>query len=183
MSLVAEDGNDTVIHPTAVVEVGAVLGSGVRVWHFAHIRTGANIGAGTSLGKSVFVDSGVAIGADCRIQNFVSIYRGVTLEDEVFIGPSVTFTNDDRPRANNQEWTPIPTMVRRGASIGANATVLPGLEIGAWAMIGAAALVTENVEEHSLVVGVPARRAGWVCWCGRSVAAKPSGPCPHSASS
>jgi UDP-2-acetamido-3-amino-2,3-dideoxy-glucuronate N-acetyltransferase len=174
-----ERDTEVTVHPTAVIEAGVLLGPGVSIWHFAHVRQGAVLGPGVSLGKSVFVDSGVTIGGGCRIQNFVSIYRGVTLEEDVFVGPSVTFTNDPEPRANKNDWILLPTVVRRGASLGANATVLPGVEIGAWAMVAAGAVVTGDVEEHRLVVGVPATPQGWVCWCGRRIDEKPVPPCSH----
>jgi acetyltransferase-like isoleucine patch superfamily enzyme len=130
------------------------------------------------LGKSVFVDSGVVIGAGCRIQNFVSIYSGVTLEDDVFVGPSAVFTNDRYPRASGGEWDRLPTLVRMGASIGANATVLCGLTIGELALVGAGAVVTADVEPHRLVVGNPAKPVGWVCRCGRGVPGGPGTACP-----
>lgn len=166
------------IHPTAVVEDGAEVGAGTRIWHFAHVRSGARIGERCVLGKSVFVDAGAVVGAGCRIQNFVSIYSGVTLEDDVFVGPSAVFTNDRYPRAAGGEWELLPTLVRRGASIGANATVLPGLTIGEWAAVGAGAVVTEDVESHRLVVGNPAKPVGWVCRCGRVVPGGQGSACP-----
>ena len=165
------------IHPTAVVEDGAEVGPGTQIWHFAHVRSGARIGERCVLGKSVFVDAGAVVGAGCRIQNFVSIYSGVTLEDDVFVGPSAVFTNDRYPRAAGGGWELLPTLVRRGASIGANATVLPGLTIGEWAAVGAGAVVTEDVESHRLVVGNPAKPVGWVCRCGRVVPGG-QGTCP-----
>jgi UDP-2-acetamido-3-amino-2,3-dideoxy-glucuronate N-acetyltransferase len=159
------------IHESAIVEQGASVGSGTDVWHHAHLREGCRIGEGCTLGKNVFVDAGVEIGNRVKIQNNVSVYRGVTLEDEVFVGPSAVFTNDRLPRATNVDWEVVHTNVRRGASIGANATILPGLEIGPWAMVGAGAVVTRSIAAHELVLGNPARRAGWVCRCGH-VAAK-----------
>lgn len=172
------------IHETAVVEPGARIGDGTRVWHHAHIRAGAAIGAGCVLGKGTFVDAGVRIGDRVKVQNGVSVYRGVTLEEDVFVGPQVAFTNDPFPRAHGEGWRPVPTVVRRGASIGANATVVCGTEIGAWAMVGAAAVVTRDVEPHRLVLGAPARPVGWVCVCGgvvsRAEARPGSGtPCDH----
>lgn len=154
------------IHESAVVEEGASIGPGTRVWHHAHLREGCRVGSDCTLGKNVFVDAGVEIGDRVKVQNNVSVYRGVTLEDEVFVGPSAVFTNDRLPRATNADWSIVPTNVRRGASIGANATILPGLEIGVWAMVAAGAVVTRSVEAHELVLGNPARRAGWVCRCG-----------------
>jgi acetyltransferase-like isoleucine patch superfamily enzyme len=172
------DSGVPLIHPTAAVEDGAEVGAGTRVWHFAHVRSGARIGERCVLGKSVFVDSGVVIGAGCRIQNFVSIYSGVTLEDDVFVGPSAVFTNDRYPRASGGEWDRLPTLVRMGASIGANATVLCGLTIGELALVGAGAVVTADVEPHRLVVGNPAKPVGWVCRCGRGVPGGPGTACP-----
>lgn len=169
------------VHPTAVVEEGAVLGADVHVWHFAQVRRGAVIGDRTRLGKSVFVDEEVRIGVGCAIQNFVSVYRGVTLEDEVFVGPSVTFTNDRYPRANSPGWEITETLVRKGASLGANCTVLPGVTIGEWAMVGSGAVVTGDVAPHRLVMGCPARAVGWVCWCGRPVAEEPVERCQSCA--
>lgn len=154
------------IHETAIVEPGAAVGDGSRIWHHSHIRSGATVGARTSLGKNVYVDEGVVIGDGCKIQNNVSIYRGVQLKDLVFVGPSAVFTNDLYPRAADSEWTVVPTLVRRGATIGANATIVCGITIGVFAMIGAGAVVVGNVGPHELVVGNPARRLGWVCACG-----------------
>jgi UDP-2-acetamido-3-amino-2,3-dideoxy-glucuronate N-acetyltransferase len=159
---------DTVrIHDTAVVEAGAHLAAGAAVWHHAHVRAGAEIGPGTSVGKNAYVDAGVRIGARCKIQNNVSVYAGVTLEDEVFVGPSAVFTNDRFPRAVSPGWEVVPTLVRRGASIGANATLVCGIEVGEWATVGAGSVVTRSLAAHELVVGNPARRLGWVCRCGR----------------
>lgn len=166
------------IHPTAVVEDGASMGAGTRIWHFAHVRAGASLGERCMLGKSSFVDAGAVIGSGCRIQNFVSIYAGVTLEDDVFVGPGATFTNDRFPRAAGGDWQPLPTLVRTGASIGANATILCGLTIGEWAMVGAGAVVTRDVEAHRLVAGNPAKALAWVCRCGRRVPGGPGAACP-----
>lgn len=165
------------IHPTAVVEEGAQIGARTRVWHFAHLRSGARVGERCVLGKSVFVDAGAVIGSGCHIQNFVSIYSGVTLEDDVFVGPSATFTNDRYPRATG-DWVLSPTLVRQGASIGANATILAGLTIGRWAVVGAGGVVTRDVEPHRLVVGNPAEPRGWVCRCGSGVAGGLGTACP-----
>jgi UDP-2-acetamido-3-amino-2,3-dideoxy-glucuronate N-acetyltransferase len=158
------------VHPSALVEDGARIGPGTRIWHRAHVRSGSRIGAGCSIGFAVYVDTEVTVGDRCKIQNHVSLYRGVTLEDEVFIGPAVTFTNDLYPRATAAEWEVVPTLVRRGASIGANATVVCGVEIGASAMVAAGATVVEDVPAHGLVLGTPARLRAWVCVCGRPFA-------------
>ena len=154
------------VHPTAVVEPGARLGAGTRVWHHAHVRSGAVIGSGCVLGKNVFVDAGVRIGNGVKVQNNVSVYAGVTLEDDVFVGPSAVFTNDRVPRATAQTWDLVPTLVCRGASIGANATLVAGIVIGSWAMVAAGAVVTRSVADHELMAGNPARRLAWVCRCG-----------------
>jgi UDP-2-acetamido-3-amino-2,3-dideoxy-glucuronate N-acetyltransferase len=157
------------VHPTAIVEPGADVGEDCRIWHHCHLRTGARVGARTSLGMNVFVDEGALVGDECKVQNNVSIYRGVTLEDLVFVGPSAVFTNDLNPRAERSDWVPLPTLVKRGASIGANATILCGITIGSFALVGAGAVVVENVGPHELVVGNPARRLGWVCACGQEI--------------
>lgn len=157
------------VHETAIVEPGARLGRGCRVWHHAHVRTGAVLGERVSLGKNVFVDAGVVIGDGTRIQNNVSVYAGVQLENDVFVGPSAVFTNDLTPRAQG-DWEIVTTTVRSGASIGANATIIGGNEIGAYALVGAGAVVTRAVAPYELVLGNPARRAGWVCRCGRVLA-------------
>jgi UDP-2-acetamido-3-amino-2,3-dideoxy-glucuronate N-acetyltransferase len=158
------------IHATAIVEDGAVVGEGTRIWHHSHIRSGSRIGERCTVGFAVYVDVGVEIGAGCKIQNHASLYRGLTLEDDVFVGPSVTFTNDRYPRADDAEWDVVPTRVRAGASVGANATVVCGVEIGPRATIGAGSVVVSDVPAHGLVVGNPARLIGWVCRCGRPLA-------------
>jgi acetyltransferase-like isoleucine patch superfamily enzyme len=162
------------VHASATVETDAVVGARTRVWHGCHLRSGSRIGSDCSLGFSVYVDAGVVIGDRCKVQNHVSLFHGVTLEDEVFVGPSAVFTNDRVPRAQFPDWEVSPTIVRRGASIGANATVVCGVEIGAWALVAAGAVVTTDVPPHALVVGVPARVRGWVCVCGAVLA--PDGP-------
>jgi UDP-2-acetamido-3-amino-2,3-dideoxy-glucuronate N-acetyltransferase len=157
------------IHPTALVEDGAVVGERTRVWHYAHIRAGAVVGPDATIGRNVYVDTGVRIGARTKIQNNVSVYRGVELADEVFVGPSAVFTNDRQPRAVAPDWVVTPTVVHRGASIGANATVVCGVELAAWSMVAAGAVVTRATREHQLVAGNPARHLGWVCRCGAVV--------------
>jgi UDP-2-acetamido-3-amino-2,3-dideoxy-glucuronate N-acetyltransferase len=159
---------------TAIVEPGAFVGEGTRIWHHAHVRAGAVIGARCSLGKGVFVDDGAVVGNDVKIQNNVSVYRGVRLGNEVFVGPSAVFTNDLRPRATGA-WELATTEVGDGASIGANATIVCGVTIGPAALVGAGAVVTRDVAAHQLVVGNPARPSGWVCHCG-AVVAKSSEP-------
>jgi len=165
------------VHPTATVEELAVIGEGTRVWHEAQIRTRANVGARCIVGKGAFVDMDVVIGDDCKLQNYACVYHGVTLGRGVFVGPHAVFTNDVFPRATDPQfgmlrdgdWEVGRTIVHDGASIGACATILPNVTIGAWATIGAGAVVTRDVEPYALVVGSPARRIGWVCRCGRRV--------------
>ncbi len=153
-------------HPTAVVDEGAVIGEGTRIWHFCHISAGARIGANCVFGQNVYVGN-VRIGDGCKVQNNVSLYDGVELEAGVFCGPSCVFTNVINPRAEVERKKEFkPTWVRRGASIGANATLLCGTTIGEYAFIGAGAVVTRDVPAHALMVGTPARRTGWMCSCG-----------------
>lgn len=151
------------VDPTAVVDAGAVLGPGTRVWHFSHVCAGAVIGRHCSLGQNVFVADGVRLGDNVKVQNNVSLYTGVTLEDDVFCGPSMVFTNVSNPRAAiSRKHQYRPTRVGRGATLGANCTVVCGVEIGAFAFVGAGAVVTTDVPAFALVLGVPARRAGWM---------------------
>jgi acetyltransferase-like isoleucine patch superfamily enzyme len=157
------------IHPTANVDPDAQVGAGTKIWINVQVREGARIGRGCIISKDAYIDQGVQIGDGCKIQNSVSVYAGVTIEDEVFVGPNACFTNDKVPRANNPEWTVTPTLVRRGASIGANATIVCGSVIGEFAMIAAGAVVTKDVEPYALVVGNPARRIGFVDALGNRV--------------
>lgn len=159
-------GKDYFVHPTAVVEEGAEIGEGTRIWHFAHVRKGAKIGKNCNIGKDVYIDVNVEIGDGVKIQNGVSVYRGVTLEDYVFVGPYAVFTNDMYPRSFSTDWQIVPTLVKRGASIGANATIVCGVTIGEYAMIGAGSVVTRDVPPHGLVYGNPAKLRGFVCYCG-----------------
>jgi acetyltransferase-like isoleucine patch superfamily enzyme len=158
------------IHESAIVEKGATIGEGSHVWHHCHLRSGAKVGRNTNLGKNVYIDTGAVVGDNCKIQNNVSVYRGVTLEDDVFVGPSAVFTNDLNPRANEKAWTLTPTLVRRGATIGANATIVCGVAIGTFAFVAAGAVVTRNVASNEIVAGNPAARLGWVCECGAILA-------------
>ena len=145
------------IHPTAHVDSRAEIGEGSKVWINVQVRENARIGRNCILSKDVYVDEGVSIGDGCKVQNSVSVYKGVTLGDEVFVGPNVCFTNDKVPRANNPDWQVTPTAVRKGASIGANATIVCGIEIGEYAMVAAGSVVTRDVEPYMLVMGNPAR--------------------------
>ena len=154
-------------HETAIVDAGARIGPGTRVWHWVHVCSGARIGANCVLGQNVFVGNKVTIGNNVRIQNNVSVYDDVTLEDDVFCGPSMVFTNVINPRSHiSRKDEYLKTLVRRGASIGANATVVCGNEIGEYAFIGAGAVVTRSVPGYALVIGSPAKRIGWMCQCG-----------------
>lgn len=158
------------VHASAEVEEGAVVGEGTKIWHLCHVRRGARIGKDCVFGRGVYVDAGVVIGNATKVQNYVSIFHGVTIEDGVFIGPHVCFTNDLRPRAINadgslkspDDWVLGSTLVRYGAAIGANSTVICGVTIGRWAMVGAGSVVTRHVADHALVVGNPARQVGYV---------------------
>ena len=160
------------IHPTAIVDAGAALGEGTRVWHWAHVCAGARIGARCVLGQNVFVANDVVIGDNVRIQNNVSVYDAVTLEDDVFCGPSMVFTNVVNPRSEvSRKADYRRTLVRRGATIGANATIVCGHTLGEYAFVGAGAVVAADVPAYALVVGVPARRTGWMCRCGERLPA------------
>lgn len=155
------------IHDTAIVDEGAVLGEGTRIWHWTHICGGARIGRNCSLGQNVYVANQVVIGDNVKIQNNVSVYDGVTLEDDVFCGPSMVFTNVVNPRSHvSRKHEYRRTIVRKGATIGANATIVCGHGIGAYAFVGAGAVITRDVPDYALMVGVPARQAGWICQCG-----------------
>ena len=178
------------VHPTAEVAADAVVGAGTSIWNQAQVREGARIGSRCIIGKNVYVDADVVIGDDVKVQNNVSLFRGVTVDDGVFIGPHVCFTNDRVPRAikpdgslkTDADWEVSPILVRRGAAIGANSTILPGVTIDRWAMVGSGSVVTRDVGPHDLVAGNPARRLGSVCACGQPLrdadGARFVGPCP-----
>jgi UDP-2-acetamido-3-amino-2,3-dideoxy-glucuronate N-acetyltransferase len=158
---------DYFVHPSSFVDDGAVVGAGTKIWHFSHVMPGAVIGARCSLGQNVVVMPGTRIGDNVKIQNNVSIYEGVELEDDVFCGPSCVFTNVVNPRSHvSRRHEYRRTLVRRGATVGANATVVCGVTLGEYAFIGAGAVITKDVLPFALMVGVPARRAGWMCQCG-----------------
>ncbi|HEY8159969.1 MAG TPA: acyltransferase [Methylobacter sp.] len=155
------------IHPTAIVDEGAQIGDGSRIWHWVHICSSAKIGEGCSFGQNVFVGNRVVIGNNVKIQNNVSVYDNVTLEDDVFCGPSMVFTNVYNPRsAVSRKDEYRDTLVKRGATLGANCTIVCGTTIGEFAFIGAGAVITRDVPPYALMVGVPARQRGWMCRCG-----------------
>jgi UDP-2-acetamido-3-amino-2,3-dideoxy-glucuronate N-acetyltransferase len=157
-------------HPTATIDEGARIGARTRIWHYSHVCASAWIGDDCTVGQNCYIDRNVSIGSHVKIQNNVSVYQGVTVEDYAFLGPSCVFTNVLTPRSafprNNPDTDYIPTQVRLGASVGANATICCGIELGAWCVVGAGAVVTADVLPHAVVVGVPARQSSWACHCG-----------------
>lgn len=156
------------VHDSSYIDDDVIIGNGTKIWHFSHIQKGARIGENCSFGQNVNVSNNVIVGNGCKLQNNVSLYEGVILEDYVFCGPSCVFTNDLTPRARYPKGHAgyKPTIVKTGASIGANATIVCGHTIGKWALIGSGAVVTSDVPAHALMLGVPARRCGWACECG-----------------
>lgn len=185
MTIDSDGGEPASVHPSAVIDEGAVIGADTRVWHFAHVMGGARIGKGCVIGHGCFIGN-VVIGDGVRIQNHVSVFDGVTLEDDVFVGPSCTFTNVKRPRAAiSQKHAFAPTVIRRGATLGAGVTVVCGVTIGEHAMVAAGAVVTRDVPAHALLAGVPGRVHGFVCACGASLddGARGAATCPACAPS
>ena len=163
------------VHPSAEVSEAATLGDGASIWHQAQVRERAVIGQNTIIGKGVYVGASVHVGANCKVQNYACVYEGTTLEDGVFVGPAVVFTNDRYPRAitpdgelkSTDDWDCEGATVRHGAAVGARSVVLPGVVIGGWALVAAGSTVTHDVPAHALVVGSPASQVGWVCRCAR----------------
>ena len=157
------------VHESSYIDDGVEIGAGTCIWHFCHVLSGSRIGQGCRIGQNVVIGPRVSIGNNVKIQNSVSVYEGVTLEDDVFCGPSMVFTNINTPRSafpRNKSADNLPTLVKRGASIGANATIICGHTIGEHALIGAGAVVTRDVPPYAVVVGNPARQRGWACECG-----------------
>ncbi|MEI6409476.1 MAG: acyltransferase [Bacteroidota bacterium] len=170
-------------HPTAVVDEGCTIGAGTKIWHFCHIMSNSTIGERCILGQNVFVASGVTLGNGVKIQNNVSLYTGIVCEDDVFLGPSAVFTNVINPRSFIERKTEYrDTLVKKGASIGANATIVCGVTIGAYSLVGAGAVVTKSIPDFGLVMGNPARQAGWVSRYGHRLAFDEQGKaiCPES---
>ena len=158
---------DAEIHPSAIVDEGATIGAGTRIWHWTHVCSGARIGGGCSLGQNVFVANDVVIGDRVKIQNNVSVYDAVSIEDDVFCGPSMVFTNVYNPRAAVERKSEYRrTLIRKGATLGANCTIVCGVTVGRYAFVGAGAVVNRDADDYALMVGVPARRMGWMCECG-----------------
>ena len=163
------------IHDTANVSKDAVIGKDTKVWINSQVREKSVIGSNCVISKDTYIDTGVKVGANCKIQNSVSIYQGVTIEDDVFVGPNACFTNDRVPRAFDPEWEIVPTLVKKGASIGANATIICGITIGEYAMVAAGSVVTKDVEPYSLVMGNPARHYSYIDKMGNKVEGNPNG--------
>jgi UDP-2-acetamido-3-amino-2,3-dideoxy-glucuronate N-acetyltransferase len=173
--------SDVFVHPTAIVDQPSTVGAGTKIWHFVHVLKNCEIGTGCSIGQNVMIGPSVNIGHGCKIQNNVSLYEGVELEDDVFCGPSCVFTNVVTPRAFVERKSEFrKTLVKKGASIGANATIVCGNTVGAYSLIAAGAVITKNVPDYALMAGVPARRIGWVSRLGRRLG--PDLTCPEDGS-
>ncbi len=168
------------VHPTAIVDDGAQIGAGTKVWHFCHIMSGCEIGRDCVFGQNVFVAAKTKIGDRVRVQNNVSVYEGVVLEEDVFVGPSVVFTNVHHPRVGFPRHDQyLETTIRRGATLGANSTIICGNEVGSYALVAAGAVVSRPVTPFALVAGVPARQTGWACRCGSPLPDTEGGTCPE----
>ena len=164
------------VHPSSYVDDGAQIGEGTKIWHFCHVMGSARIGQGCNIGQNVFVAASVTIGSNVKIQNNVSLYTGVEIEDDVFLGPSMVFTNVINPRSHvNRKEEYMRTLVKRGASIGANATIVCGSTLGAYSFVGAGSVVTRDVPDYALAYGNPARVQGWMCQCGVRMEFHPAG--------
>lgn len=164
------------VHPSSYVDDGAQIGDGTKIWHFCHVMSSARIGQGCNIGQNVFVAASVTIGSNVKIQNNVSLYTGVEIEDDVFLGPSMVFTNVINPRSHvNRKEEYMRTLVKRGASIGANATIVCGSTLGAYSFVGAGSVVTRDVPDYALAYGNPARVQGWMCQCGVRMEFHPAG--------
>jgi UDP-2-acetamido-3-amino-2,3-dideoxy-glucuronate N-acetyltransferase len=175
---------EAVVHESAYVDAGASIGAGTKIWHFCHVLGGAVIGERCSFGQNVVVMNGTRVGNNVKVQNNVSIYEGVELEDDVFCGPSMVFTNVLNPRSHVSRRNEYQrTLVRRGATIGANATIVCGTTLGEYAFVGAGAVVVNDVLDYALMVGVPARRIGWICQCGERLPDDGRGTCKACGSS
>jgi UDP-2-acetamido-3-amino-2,3-dideoxy-glucuronate N-acetyltransferase len=177
------DNSEYFAHPTAIVDEGCIIGAGTKIWHFSHIMAGCMIGNSCNIGQNVVVSPGVKLGSNVKVQNNVSIYTGVECEDDVFLGPSMVFTNVINPRSNvNRKDQYRSTIVRWGASIGANATIICGVELGRYSFVGAGAVVTSSLEAYALVVGNPARQTGWMSEFGHRLEFDTQGfaQCPES---
>ena len=173
--------NNIFIHPSSVVDEGAAIGNGTKVWHFSHLMPACSVGENCVIGQNVFIDNNVSIGNGVKIQNNVSVFNGVIVEDDCFLGPSVVFTNVINPRSFIERKNEFKkTLIKKGASIGANATILCGIEIGMYSLIGAGAVVVTNVPDFALMIGNPARQAGWVSMHGQKLNFNESGlaTCP-----
>ncbi|NQT55753.1 MAG: hypothetical protein HQ551_05960 [Desulfobacteraceae bacterium] len=158
---------DYFVHESAAIDEGCEIGSGTKIWHFSHVLPGSKIGQNCNIGQNVVIGPDVTIGRNCKIQNNVSVYKGVTLEDGVFCGPSMVFTNVYNPRAEIRKMDQVrPTLVKKGVTIGANATIICGITIGQYAFIGAGAVVNKNVSDYAMIVGNPGKHIGWACECG-----------------
>lgn len=178
MSEMRELPSGALVHESSYVDEGARIGKGTRIWHFCHIMSGAEIGEQCSLGQNVVVMPGVILGRNVKVQNNVSVYEGVHCEDDVFLGPSAVFTNVVNPRSHVSRKNEYrPTLVKRGATVGANATIVCGHELGEYSFVAAGAVVTRNVPAYALVAGVPARVTGWMCACGERL---PLGATPNA---